>query len=115
MSIPANFSGNPQEDPRHYFRKLIVEFKKTVSSTKDVEKLNAQIDRFFNVSKEMNWNHKNSGVYHKDEGEKAANKVVNEFRRYINALQVDPKNAQPQDLQNALSEIERLLSSAKVS
>lgn len=114
MTLPFNFSGAPQEDLYHHFRNVCIEFKKTVKSTKDPSKLELEMDRFINVSSHMNWHHSNSDVYHKDEGEKSNAKILREFRRYIKALQTNSSQANPQDLLDAISEVERLIKSVKV-
>ena len=114
MSLPANFSGVPQEQLHHHFRTVCVEFKKIIKSSKEINELDVQMDRFINICKEMNWQSKNADVYRKNEAEKAVNKIVNEYRRYIKALQTDSENAIAQDLTAAISEVESLLHSSKV-
>jgi hypothetical protein len=45
------------------------------------------MEKFIGESKQMNWHTKNTGVYHKDEGKKLADKVLSEFQRYIGDLE----------------------------
>jgi hypothetical protein len=115
MSLPANFSEQPAEDPHKYFRNILIQFRKTIKSSKDADLLQDQMAQFIDASRQMNWHHKQSGVYHKDQGEKAADKVWTEFKRYAQDLQMHPHQANPQDLLEALGEIERLVNSLKVT
>jgi len=63
----------------------------------------------------MNWHVKTSGVFRKDEGEKAVQKVLTECDRYYKALISDDFSATSQDLLNALQEVERLIETFKAS
>lgn len=114
MSLPANFSGMPQEQLHHHFRNVCLEFKKTVKSTKEINVLDEQLERFINVCKHMNWPQKNTDVYRKNGIEKAANRVITEYRRYIQALQSD-EHAINQDLLEAISEVEGYFHSLKAT
>lgn len=109
MSLPANFSGFPHEELHRYFRNLCHEFKKAIQTSKDSAELQQYMDQFIDYSKQMDWHKKNTGTYHKEEGEKATNKVWDEFKRY--ALNLEKAN--PQDLLDALTEVERLIKSLK--
>lgn len=111
MPLPANFSGYPHEELHRYFRNLCHEFKKAVQTSKNSLDLQQQMDQFIDASKQMDWHHKNTGVYHKEEGEKATNKVWVAFKRYV----LDLDNTSPQDLLDALSEVERLVNSLKTT
>ncbi len=108
MSLPANFTGTPQEQLPHHFRNTCLEFKKTLKSTKDTAKLESELDRFINVCRGMNWNHQNTETYHKNENEKAVNKLVKQFKRYLADLQSDEDNATPQAVIETISDIENL-------
>lgn len=114
MSIPSNFGGTPKEDPNHHFRNVCKEFIKMLKSSTDIELLELHMDRFINVAKQMHWNHEKSDRFHKDESEKAANRVVKEFRKYIQALKADEPNNSPQNVINALAEVESMIRSFKV-
>ncbi len=113
MALPANFAGNPGEELHHYFRNVCIEFKKILKSTRDQKLLGEQIDRFKDACKQMNWHHKNTGVYHKNPGDKAATRVADEYNRYVIALAKTPQTANPQDLLDAISEIEGLVKGSK--
>ncbi|MGE5195792.1 MAG: hypothetical protein ACM3JI_00500 [Anaerolineae bacterium] len=114
MSLPANFSGMPSEELHRDFRNICIELKKVIHSSKDVERLQVEMDRFIDASKHMDWHHKTSGVYHKQEGDKAVGKVWAEFKRYKESLSSNPYQTNPQDLLNAFAEVERLVDSLKV-
>lgn len=111
MSLPANFTTPPGEDPHRYFRNTCIEFKKLLKNTKDIDSLQIEMEKFIGASKQLDWKHKTTGVYHKSEGEKAAEKVWNEFKRYILVLATNPYRGNPHDLIDALSETERLVES----
>ena len=109
MPLPANFSGYPHEELHRYFRNLCHEFKKTIKSSKNSIELQQCMDQFIDASKQLDWHQHNTGVYHKEQGEKAANKVWDEFKRYV--LNLDKAN--PQDLLDAIGEVERLFDTIK--
>lgn len=116
MSLPVNFSSLPGEGPRRDFRNLCIQFKKLVHSSQDVEELQRMMEQFISESRDLNWHHKTGDRYHKDEGEKATGKVFSEFKRYISALQKrNPEKANPQDLLDAISAVEQLIRSLKVT
>lgn len=113
MSLPANFASCPQEDLHHHCRNVAVEFKKIVKSSKDVNELNSALERYLNVIKYLDWHEKTSSVYHKNDNEKAANKLTKEFNRYATDLGSDQNLANPQGLLNAITEMEQLIQSLK--
>jgi len=115
MALPENFSQNPKEDLHRVFRNLCIEFKKTIKSSKNVSQLDLEIQRFIDASKQMNWHHNSSSVFHRDEGDKATRKVLAEYKRYVDELNSNQQNANPQDLLDALAEVERLIKSYKVT
>ena len=115
MSLPTNFAKGPTEEPHRFFRNLCIEFRNTIKSSKDSSKLEWEMERFLDASKQMNWHHKNTGVYHKDEGEKAALKVWSEFNRYVADIKGNKSTANPQDLLDALNEVERLVNNLKAT
>jgi len=115
MSLPANFSGKPGEEPHRYFRNSLLEFKKVVKTSKDIDQLQIEMERFLNASKQLDWHHKNPQAYRKDEAEKATGKVWTEFKRYIMGLQSKSQKVSPQDLIDALSKVEQMVLNMKVT
>lgn len=115
MSLPNNFASSPGEELHSYFRNLCLEFKKIVKKSKDIDELQIEMEKFINASRDMNWHHKSTGVYHKEEGEKATGKVWKEFKRYLFELLDHPEDANPQNLLDALAEVERLVEALKVT
>ncbi|HSW86030.1 MAG TPA: hypothetical protein VLG49_00865 [Rhabdochlamydiaceae bacterium] len=110
MPLPVNFSGNPGEEPHHFFRKVCIDFKKKIRSSKDSVELKEALERFVDSSKQLDWHHKSSGVYRKNEGDKAIHKVWTECTRYIDGL---ASNSNPQDLLDALEAVDHLVDSLK--
>ena len=115
MSLPNNFAGAPNEELHRYFRNVCIQMKKTIKNSKDVEELQQEMDRFIDASKQMNWHTKTSGVYHKDDGEKATKKVLSEYIRYVDGLLKNAGTPNAQDLLDALSEVERLIDNLKAT
>lgn len=114
MSLPANFSSMPGEEPHRIFRNICIDFKKCIKSSKNIDDLQEQMLRFINASKQMNWQHHQSGVYHKESGDKACDKVWAEFKRYIMGLATKNSEISAQDLINALADVEKMIESFKV-
>lgn len=114
MSLPANFASVPGEEPHRVFRNICIDFRKSIKSSKNIDDLQEQMLRFINASKQMHWPHHQSGVYHKEAGEKACDKVWAEFKRYIMGLATKNKDINPQDLIDALTEVEKMVDSFKV-
>ena len=115
MSLPANFSQPPGEELHRYFRNSCREFKKVIQSSKNINELISEMENFINTSKQMDWHYKPSGVYHKEQGQKAVDKVWSEFKRYIKALASHSREAaNPQDLIDALGLVEQMIDSYKV-
>lgn len=113
MTLPANFASCPQEELHHHCRNVAVEFKKTIKSSKDVPELQMALDRYLNVIKHLDWHEKTSGIYHKNENEKATNKLTKEFNRYATDLESNQKQANPQSLLDAITEMEKVIQSLK--
>jgi hypothetical protein len=111
MSLPANFTGGPQETLNHHCRNVGLEFKKTIKSSKDASELKMELERYINVINNLDWHEKNSNVYRKKESEKAINKINKEFERYIKDLESDQQKANPQNLLDAIAEMEQLTQS----
>lgn len=114
MSLPANY-GMPGEELHRTFRNTCIEFKKLIKSTKNPKQLEEQLQKFIEESKAMNWHPKNTGVYHKQEGEKLVDKVYAEFKRYRDDLEPLLNKADPTDLLNALDLMEQYIKSFKVT
>jgi len=115
MPLPANFSGMPTAELHRYFRNSLIEFKKVVKSSTNIDQLQDEMERFLNASKELDWHHKNPQAYRKDEAVKATDKVWAEFKRYVMGLQSNPHKVSPQDLIDALSIVEQMVLSMKVT
>jgi hypothetical protein len=115
MSLPVNFSGFSGEELYRHFRNVCIEFKKLIKTSQDLTELEQEMNRFTHTSKQMQWHHQNSGVYHKDQGDKAIHKVWTEYKRYFTALESGDAKANPQDLLEALSSVEKLIDSLKMS
>jgi len=113
MSLPANFSEVPKEELHRHFRNFCIAFEKVLKSSKKIDDVAFEVERFIDLSKQMNWHQKNGDVFRKDEGDKAANKVIAESQRYLKSLQTKDPTATPQDLLDALKEVERLILSLK--
>jgi hypothetical protein len=114
MNLPVNFSTPPGKEPHRFFRNLCIEFKKLLQSSKDLTKLEAVMGDFLNASKEMNWHNKNTGVYHKAEGDKIVSKVWNEFKRYTLTLQSGTQ-ADPEFVLTAIDDAISLINAMKVT
>jgi len=114
MSLPPSFSGMPMRELYRYFHNVCIEFKKVIKTTKDPELLSEQLDRFIGASHQVAWPHEHTAVYHKDKAEQATQKVVTEFRRYLDALEKNAPNAHPDDLLNALTSVEGMIDTLKV-
>lgn len=114
MSLPYNFAQPPHEEAHRYFRNICRAFIKAINRTAPLDELQEAMLRFLDASKQMHWQHPKTSVYHKEEGEKAVDKVCSEFKRYVGALQSEPQSAQTQDLLDALQEVERLIRNFQV-
>ncbi|MFZ0564819.1 MAG: hypothetical protein WAM28_01300 [Chlamydiales bacterium] len=114
MSLPPSYSGLPVEEQYRYYRNICIKFKKIIKSSKDIDELQMHMDQFLNASKQVQWPHETSQVYHKDIAEKTLQKVPNEFRRYIQDLEKDSSHANPQDLLDALEMVETMIDSLKI-
>jgi hypothetical protein len=116
MALPANFSGPPGEELHRTFRNACIELKKMVKNSPNFQQLEQEVDRFLHMGQEMDWHHKNTGTYHKDAGPKAMNKVRKEADRYLASLKhTNPGPMSPQDFLEALSEVEQLIDSYRVT
>lgn len=114
MSLPPQYTGQPGEEQHHYYRNVCLSLKKAIKNTTEPEELTMHMERFLNASREVAWPHSTSSVYHKDEAEKAVQKVVTEFKRYLKDLEANSEKAYPEDLLNALSIVESLIDQLKI-
>jgi hypothetical protein len=115
-NVPYNFSSPTGQEPRHYFRNLCFEFKKTINKTKDSNTLEIEMENIINACKDLKWKEpKNKDVWKKAEGEKALLKLFAEFKRYVKELKENSSNANNKYLLDALDEIIKLIESQKVN
>lgn len=115
MPLSESFERAPTETPHHYFSKVHRELKKAVQSSKNTELLEREMQTFIDACKQMNWHYQTSSVQHKGEGEKVANKIHTEFKRYILDLKSNSSRAQPEDLLTALRLMETLIAAYQVT
>ena len=115
MELPASFESPPGKEPHRSFRNTCIEFRKMHKSSKDIEMLKQEMEKFIGESKQMNWHVKNTSTYHKDEGKKLADKVLSEFQRYINDLEPYLNRADPSDVIEALKLLEQFINNYRVT
>lgn len=115
MELPVNFESRPGKEPHRIFRNTCIEFRKLLKSSKNINELKLMMEKFIGESKQMNWHTKNTGVYHKDEGKKLADKVLSEFQRYINDLEPYLNRADPSHVIESLTMLEQLINDFKVT
>ncbi len=116
MPLPTNFSGAPGEELHRTFRNACIEFRHKIKNSDSPEQIQEQMQHIIEIGKQMDWHHKNTGVYHKNEGTKAMDKLWAEFKRYFEGMTTkEPHVPNPKDLLDALSEVERLCDSLKVT
>jgi hypothetical protein len=114
MELPTNFESPPGKEPHRIFRNTCIEFIKLIKSSKDINELKQEMEKFIGESRQMNWQVKNTGVYHKDEGKKLADKIYTEFNRYIADLEPYLNRANPADLISALEMMKKFIDNYKV-
>jgi hypothetical protein len=113
-SKAQGFSGFPEESLTRHYRNILLQFKKTIKSSKNIDELKSGMEHFINASHRVTWPHHTSGVFQKDEAEKAVGKVVTEFERYVAVLQKNPSQPAPyQDLLDSLLIVESMLDRIK--
>lgn len=115
MPLPTNYGHSPGEEPHRSFRNTCIAFRKILKLSKNADELEQLMGRFIEESKQMEWHRKKSDVYHKDEGEKLADKLFSEFHRYAAALRSNPEQANPHDVLTALDLMEQYIKSFKVT
>lgn len=116
MSLPSKaqgYSGFPEEENVRYFRNTIIQFKKAIQFSKNIDELNEEMERFMNACRRVVWPHKTSETFRKDDGEKAVGKVVSEFQRYIADMKKNGTEATRQDLLDALTIAESVIDRLK--
>jgi hypothetical protein len=114
MTHFEDFDHAPGQNPHKYFHNLCIEFRKTLTKTKNPNLLEIEMEKLINASKQMQWKEEKKHFWKKSEGEKTLDKVWTEFSRYVKTLRQDPKNADATDLLRAFSEVERLVEALKV-
>ena len=115
MSEPIlnpQYPGFPEKSLVRHFRNTLLQFKKVVQSSKNIDELNSEMERFLSASRKVEWPHHTSGVFHKDEAEKAVDKVVAEFRRYTKDLKLHKPHSH-QDLLDSLLIVEKMIGRLK--
>jgi hypothetical protein len=95
------------EGQHRYFRNVCRELRKMIESSQDVNKLDEAYEEFLNAGREIDWPHKNSEIYAKDEFEKIFQKLNSEYQRYKQSLQ-SGNALGTKDLLDALSIAETL-------
>ncbi len=104
--VPPSFSGAPGESNHHYYRNTVLELKKLLlSSTKDLDQLLIVMEKLLNASKDMTWKSHKSGVWKKEEGDKAISKLFHEFKRYLKDFNANPSKTNPDYMILVLDEI----------
>jgi hypothetical protein len=103
MDLPTNFSSPPSEEPHRYLRNLCIAFKKLIKETQDPEEIMQEMESLFDVAKQMNWHAGNS----------ALGKLYRECKRY--AADLGSEAANPQNVLDALKELEQLIASFDVT
>jgi hypothetical protein len=111
--VNPNTSGFPEASSLRHFRNTLLQFKKALQTSKDSTELHVQMEHFLNASRQVTWPHHTCDVYHKDEAEKAVDKVITEFQRYIKDLEHPTSLASSKDLMDALFVVESMLDRIK--
>jgi hypothetical protein len=111
--LKPSFSGYPEETLIRRFRNSLLQFKKTIQSSKDIAELKSEMDQFISINHQVVWPHHTSGVYRKDDAEKAVDKVLTEYQRYIKALQLHKPHTSYQDLLDAILIVESMIDQLK--
>jgi hypothetical protein len=111
--IKPNYSGFPEETFMRQLRNALIELKKAVQSSQNIEELNMLMEQFLNANRRVVWSHQTSAVFRKDEAEKAVAKVTTEYQRYVKDLRHHQSKKSYQDLMDALSMVESMLDRAK--
>ena len=104
-SLPSSFSEPPGEDNHHYFRNVLLEFKKLIHQSQNIDELEMQMERIINASRDISWNEHSKENIKKTESEKILDKLYEEFKRYIEELQKDLNQANIEDLAVTLQEV----------
>lgn len=104
-SLPPSFSGAPGEDIHHYFHNVLLEFKKLIHRSQNIEELEMQMETIINACRDMTWGEENGAICKKSEAEKLFDKLYEEFKRYIEDLQKDLNRANVVDLSFTLQEV----------
>jgi hypothetical protein len=103
------------QNSNKYFHNLCIEFVKTLHQSKDPNRLEIEMEKVINASKQMNWKKEKKSVWKKEDGEKALNRVWSEFSRYVQSLRKKENESNLKELLEALSEVQRLVDALKVT
>lgn len=113
MAMPSSKPGFPEEKSIRHFRNALLQLKKTIQSSTDVDELKMNMEHFIHVTRKVAWPHQTNEIFRKDEAEKALDKVLTEFQRYIKGLQHQKAKESPQDLLDALLIVETMIDQLK--
>lgn len=109
-SLPPSFSRPPGEDIHHYFRNILLDFKKIIHHSQNIDELEHQMIAIINASRDICWKNDPYEVIRKSNAEKLLDKLFTECRRYIEDLQKDLISANNEYLSVALEELLDLFS-----
>lgn len=104
--LTPRYPGYPEPSHMRHLRNALIDLKKTLSSSQDLEEISLKMEHFLNASRRVTWPHETSGLFHKDAAEKAMQKVIGEFQRYVEDLERGEPQKSYQDLMDALSLVE---------
>lgn len=112
-TIRPGYSGYPDGTEIRNLRNALLQFKKILHSSNNIEELNMEMEHFLSASRKVAWPHQSGAVFHKDESEKAVKKVITEYQRYTKDLLNEKPLDSQQDLINALSMVETMMDRVK--
>lgn len=85
--VHPSYPGYPEPTLTRHFRNALLDFKKTFEISKDREELQLKMEHLLNTSQKVIWPHETSGVFSKDAAEKAMEKLITSFQRYLKDLE----------------------------
>jgi|GEM_PF-3059965 len=112
--IPKSFSLPPGQEVSKYFLNLLIEFKKEIENTKDIDLLKIEMAKFLNAIKELYFEKSKKDIYKKEESTKIISKIWSEFKRYIDFLEKKEKTNNIQDLLDSLDELKKMIKDKKI-
>lgn len=113
--IPKNFSSATGQENHKYFFNLIVEFKKLLESSRDIDMLQIQMEKFLNAAKDMNFKKEKKEIFKKDEAEKIISRIWNEFKRYLEYLLKKEKQTNLQDLLDEMEKLKKMVEEGEIT